>query len=424
MSLGLIIISFLAGATIVFIGWWFVHKAKLAQYAANIDASKAAEIATLLEKLRSIEDQNRDLKNLSDQFTIAFKALSHDALKSNNESFIELARANFDKLQQGASGELEKRTTAFDELVKPIKESLTKVDTKLEELERLRIHSHTSLVEQLKNLNDSSNLLRSETDKLVNALRRPSARGRWGEIQLRRVVELTGMLNYCDFYEQENIEVEGKMLRPDMIIKLPSNRNVIVDSKVPLEAFLKAIESKNEDEKVGFLKDHARQIKQLVIQLSQKSYWEHVKPAPEFVVLFMPGESFFGAALEYDPELIEFAASKNVILATPTTLIALLRTVAYGWRQDAMAANAEVISKLGKELHDRLRTFLNHFGKIKKGIDLSANAYNDAVNSLESRVLVSARKFKELGIDGQHELENPGTVDSATKTTDVIVVNE
>ncbi len=424
MDISSIVIGFLSGSALCFGIGYIVHRSKLKEQEAKIQSKNSVEIATLTERIKALDEKNSELSSLESRFSDAFKALSHDALKSNNESFIALARTQFEKLQQTAQGELDKKKTSMDELVKPIRDSLLKVDVKLEELERFRIEAHTSLVEQMKSLSETNVLLRSETDNLVQALRRPSARGRWGEIQLKRVVEMSGMLEYCDFVEQENVSVEGKNLRPDMIIKLPSERNIVVDSKVPLEAFLAALEAKTEDEKENKLRDHARQIKQLIIGLSSKSYWEHVKPAPEFAVLFIPGESFFGAALERDPELIEFAASRNVIIATPSTLIALLRAVAYGWRQDKMARNAEQVSKLGKELHDRLMTFVGYFADMKRGLDTVTNSYNKAVSSLESRVIVTARKFKELGVDSPEELPPPTTVEVTAKTIEITAINE
>lgn len=368
---------------------------------------RAAQLATTLdqerkqaeEKLAMIDEAQRKLAD-------AFKALAAEALKSNNQSFLELAKATLETFQEAAKGDLEKRQQAIQELVKPVKESLEKVDGKINELEKARAGAYQGLTEQVKSLLETQRQLQSETSNLVKALRAPQVRGRWGEIQLKRVVEMAGMLDHCDFYEQQTAETEEGRLRPDLLVRLPGRKNIVVDSKAPLLAYLEAIEAPDDESRKAKLQEHARQVRTHITSLSRKSYFEQFDPAPEFVVLFLPGEVFFAAAIEQDPTLIEFGVGSNVVIATPTTLIALLRAVAYGWRQEQLAENAKQISDLGRELYKRLADMGGYLAKLGKNLGQATDAYNKAVRSLESRVLVSARKFKDLGITaGETEVQ-------------------
>src|SRR5215471_6665761 len=373
-------------------------------------------LADLEGERRAAHERSESFKRVTQELTEKFKALSRDALKDNNQEFLNLARATLEKFQVTAKGDLEQRQQAIDQLVKPLKESLEKVDGKIEEMERLRAGAYSGLIEQVKTLAASQQQLQSETGNLVKALRTPHVRGRWGEIQLRRVVELAGMVQYCDFTEQETINNEDGRIRPDVIVRLPGNRTIVVDAKVPFEAFYESISTADDAIRLDRLKEHARLVRTHIGALSRKSYWEAVQPTPEFVLLFLPGESFYSAALEQDPRLIEDGINQKVIIATPTTLIALLKAISYGWQQEQRAANADEVGKLGKELYDRLRTFLTHFSDIGKNLDRALEAYNKGVGSLESRLLVTARKFKERSAISGDEIESPEPVDKMART--------
>lgn len=365
---------------------------------------------------RAAQERNEAFKKVSEELAEKFKALSRDALKDNNEEFLNLARATLERFQATAKGDLEQRQQAIDQLVKPLKDSLEKVDGKIGEIEKARTGAYAELREQVRALATSQLQLHAETGNLVKALRTPHIRGRWGEIQLRRVVELAGMLQYCDFTEQETITSEDSRIRPDVIVRLPGNRTIVVDAKVPFEAFYESISTTDEAVRIDRLKEHARLVRMHIGALSRKSYWETVQPTPEFVLLFLPGETFYSAALEQDPKLIEDGINQRVIIATPTTLIALLKAISYGWQQEQRAANADEVGKLGKELYDRLRTFINYFADIGRNLDRALESYNKGVGSLEARVLVTARKFKERGAIAGEEVEQVEPIDKSTRT--------
>jgi len=342
------------------------------------------------ERLKAYHDAEAKLRE-------TFQALSADALKTNNEAFLSLAETRLREARTEAAGDIDARKKAIEDLLAPMAKTLEHVDREIKDSERRRVESGAQLLQKIASLDTAGQSLRDETRRLTDALKRPGVRGRWGELQLKRVVELAGMLEYCDFKEQHTIQgLDDERIRPDVIVRLPGGKQIVIDAKAPLDAYLRALEAPDEIARQSLMTEHARQVRNHIGQLSAKSYFEKVASTPEFVVMFLPGEMFFSAALEHDPSLIECGVEKRVIPASPTTLIALLRAVAYGWQQEAMEENARKISENGRLLYEAVRTLASRFDTLGARLKSSLEAYNDAVGSLEGNVLVKARRFKEL----------------------------
>jgi DNA recombination protein RmuC len=377
-------------------------------------------------KLTAIEAQTEAWKKAAEEklaltevskekLTESFKALSMDSLEKNSQAFLMLAQATLEKFQEKAEGSFEKKSHAIQELFTPVKETLSKIGDGMQQLEKERKGDHATLQEQLRSMVASEKDLKEETSILVRALRAPNIRGRWGEMQLRRVVELCGMVSHCDFFEQRH-EVHGESaLRPDMIIKLPGDKQVVVDAKTPFEAYFEAMQETDHALKENMLKQHAKHLRTHVIALGKKAYWEHFQPSPEFVVLFLPSESFFSAALEQDPSLIEIGIDQKVVIATPMTLIGLLRAIAYGWKQDKLSKNTQDIYELGKELYKRIGDVYQHIAKLGKSLATSVESYNKMMGSLETRVLVTVRKFHSLGVGEEEDCLSASCIEQQPK---------
>ena len=374
------------------------------QERARLGAELEAERKAAAGKLALLQDAEAKLRE-------AFSALSSEALRQNNDSFLALARTSLSEFQQSARADLDGRQKAIEELVQPLKQSLTQVDAKLQQVEQTRIGSHAALTEQLRSLGVAQQTLQTETGRLVQALRSPNVRGQWGELQLRRVVEAAGMLEYCDFDLKESVTGDDGRLTPDMVVRLPGGRNVVVDAKVPSSAYLDAIEAEGDAAKDAKLRDHARQVRDHVVKLGNKAYWAHFQPTPDLVIMFVPGEMLLSTALQYDPGLLEFSLGRGVMLASPLTLMGLLRAVAFGWQQEKIAKNAQEISDLGRQLYERIRVMAIHFEDVARGLTRSVESYNKAVGSLESRVLVTARRLKDKGVTAPDELPELETID-------------
>jgi DNA recombination protein RmuC len=371
---------------------------------SKLESELAAERASAAAKLATLTEAHERLKN-------EFAALSARALEQNNNQFLTLARETFAKLHQQSAGELEKRQQAIEQMVKPLRESLQKVDASLVEIEKNRANAYGQLSEQLKSLGEAQGRLQLEASKLSTALRSTTTAGTWGELQLRRVVELSGMTAYCDFVEQESSGGQ----RPDLLVRLPGGQQIVVDAKAPNDAYREAVNAVEENVRAAKLAEHAAKVRGHVDALGAKSYWEQFQPSPEFVVLFLPGDQFLAGALQADPALMDRAIAKKVLLATPATLIALLKAAAYGWRQEDISRNAQAIAELGRTLYDRITTFADNLGDVGRGLESANKAFNRAVGSFEQTLLPGARKFAELGAKGAKTLEEPKLVELAPR---------
>jgi DNA recombination protein RmuC len=374
--------------------------------ALTVEAARAAEFERELIGARAEVEHEREraaerlatVQDAQDRLSATFKALSSEALQASQSQLVELARAQLAAAQVEGKGDLERRQQAVEQLVAPLREQLGKVDAQLVRLDQERRESRGRMDAQIRALTETGEKLRTETGALVTALRKPNTRGQWGQMQLRNVVELAGMVAHCDFVEQSSLSGEDTSLRPDLLVSLPGGKHVVVDAKAPLQGVLDAYEARDEEERAGHLRDHARLLRKHVKALADKAYWEGLDSAPDFVVMFLPGEHLYGAALEADPALLEDAMARRVLIATPTTLLAILRAVGYGWQQERMADSAKAVSELGRELHTRLVKLSGLFGTLGNRLNSAVRAYNEAVGSYEARVIPGARRFAEHGV--------------------------
>ena len=382
---------------------------------ARTQQSEAALRARLDAEQRSAADKLALLEHARDSLKDAFAAVSADILAQNNTRFLDLAKEKFGELQTTATHDLASRQKAIDDLVQPLRESLTRVDATLQGVDRDRASSHAALAEQLRSLTQAQGQLQSETGRLARALRSPNVRGQWGELQLRRVLEAAGMLEGSHYEIKESVHGDEGRLTPDVIIKLPGGKNVVVDAKVALTAFLDALDLDDDALRDQKLRDHARQVKDHIVRLGNKAYWTHFQPAPDIVVMFVPGEALLSAALQHDTSLLEFSMGRGVMLASPLTLIALLRAITFGWQQEKIARNAMEISDLGRQLYDRIAKLAEHWENVGKSLAKAVGAYNGAVGTLETRVLVTARRLKDKGVSAAEDLPDLETIDQTPR---------
>lgn len=394
----------------VVIGWLVGHNRGQRDITRLREAN--VRLNTLLEYERTAcEEKTHILEQARSQFEATFKSLAGDVLKSNSSEFLKLAETSFKVLQTRASGDLQQREKAVESLVKPIRESLEKAEQHIRTIEKERQQAFGSLSRHLELMANTQQQLQSETRNLVKAFSRPEIRGQWGELTLKRLAELAGMVEHCDFDQQASVDSDEGIQRPDMVVRMPGGREIIVDAKAPMDGYLGAVEASEDDERLQEIRRHARNVRDRVRELSAKRYWKQFPRSPDFVVLFIPGDQFLSAALEIDPQLLEDAMADRIVLATPSSLVALLRAVAYGWRQEALAENAEQIRVVGEDLYERLSTFADHLGRLGSSLNNSVVSYNKAVGSFDSRVLPGARKFKDMGIQEKKELPEPDQVE-------------
>lgn len=404
--------ALLAGLLVGALISWLVFRSKKKHLQENINLLEVS--VKDQDKLQQERDSAFDAAR--DKLAVEFSAMANQSLKANSETFLRLAEQNLGVQQERAKRELGDREQAVENLVKPIRDALQQSQKQISDLEKARSEAYGGIKSQLEAMQISQQSLRQETQNLVKALRRPEVRGRWGEITLRRLVELAGMVEHCDFQEQVHTTTDDKIIRPDMIVRMPDQRELVVDVKTPLDAYLQAVEANDDAQRKLGLERHARNVREHIRKLASKTYWEQFSNSPEFVILFIPGDQFLSAALGEDPDLIEYALANQIILATPTSFVALLKAVAYGWRQLALAGNAEEIRKLAEDLYGRLTAFVGHMNKVGKQLASSVENYNRAVGSLERKVLPGARKFVELGIRPKKELDQLEPLESLPRT--------
>jgi DNA recombination protein RmuC len=389
----------------------------------RLDSEKQTSIEAMIRldaAQKGFEEQKALIETMKTEMTNTFNALSSAALKSSSEDFLRLASESLGRVVTDTKGRLGEHQAAMDGMIKPLYETLKRYEEQIKTMEDGRHKAYGSLEEQLRSLTTTQECLQKETSNLVSALRKPQVRGRWGEMQLRRVAELSGMAMHCDFTEQISVDTDRGRIRPDMVVHLPMEREIVVDSKVSLEAYLDTVNAATEEEKKGRMEKHAQQVRTHMNKLASKDYWSQFKQSPEFVVLFIPGESFLSAAVEVDPSVIEDGIEKRVIIATPTTFIALLRAIAYGWRQEQITKNAQEISDLGRQLYERMEVMVQHFENVGKSLEKAIGSYNKAVGSMESRVLPSVRKFRELGVTGAEEVPVLEKIDQVPRNLNLL----
>ncbi|MFQ6023054.1 MAG: DNA recombination protein RmuC [Acidiferrobacterales bacterium] len=390
------LIALLAGAL-----GWLIARLRCQKAIAQLETTLNLERRTAEERMAELEK--------------TFSALSSEALQNNSRAFLLLAQETLTRFHVQAKGELDQKEKAVEDLVRPIREALDKAEQEIRRMENERKQAYGALHKHLESLTETQQMLHGETRNLVQALRRPEVRGQWGEMTLRRLAELAGLVEHCDFFEQEQVTGDEGRLRPDMIVRMPGQREVVVDAKTPLDAYLSAVEATDDATRRQYLEQHARNLRVRIRELAAKAYWNQFRHSPDFVVLFIPGEQFLGAALDVDRDLLEHALRQKIILTTPTSFVALLRAVAYGWRQEALTANAERIREIGEDLYNRLATFSEHLSRLGRSLDGAVDQYNKSVGSFQAKVLPGARKFTELGFSGAKPLEEPEQIEKGLR---------